>query len=264
MSQPELLHKIECIYSCTHCTFVTLDSSAAVHHCEHEEVQQRTAEMQLEGKEEKRPPLQPRPAPISVPLIRVGDVIVAPLPDAAENKKRVEDHLRRVREFEERKRALELEAKTPIAAPVPIVVPPPAKPPLAPTQDERLQKHLARLAQFSAAKLGAAGSTVVKPGLFQCHVQCALREPKVGEPGYSEFYKFPCPNCSGEIQVLKTEVNCGIFRHGSLLDGTQLPPHTPQDVLELLIRSNSIRGCGQPFSVQHFEGGYKVSKCGWV
>ena len=59
-----------------------------------------------------------------------------------------------------------------------------------------------------------------------------------------------CPHCKGMVQVMEDELNCRIFRHGSLRDsGAQMNPHETKDQCDSMASSHRIWGCGKPFRV---------------
>lgn len=68
-----------------------------------------------------------------------------------------------------------------------------------------------------------------------------------------------CPNCFHMVVI--EEVNCGIFRHGMLSDGTPLPPHASKEEC-----MKAKTGCGQPFQLVKIEGSgvYVAKKCGFI
>ena len=66
----------------------------------------------------------------------------------------------------------------------------------------------------------------------------------------SDFYVFICPNCNGEIIVLKKKLNCRIFRHAIYKNNyQQVNPHATFEQCKHLIENNLIFGCGKPFEV---------------
>jgi hypothetical protein len=71
-------------------------------------------------------------------------------------------------------------------------------------------------------------------------------------------YYFPCPHCGTMIGV--DQINCTIFRCGTLANGQQIPPHAPKAVCDKLRDSGKIRGCAMPFK---FDG-KAVQKCGYL
>jgi hypothetical protein len=80
----------------------------------------------------------------------------------------------------------------------------------------------------------------------------------LNEDGY---YEFNCPHCDDCIQVKKTDVACGIFRHGVVkATGLQVPPHSSESSCKELVRTQAIYGCGRPFK---FDG-ETLEICGWI
>lgn len=72
---------------------------------------------------------------------------------------------------------------------------------------------------------------------------------------------FPCPQCGLDVQVLRSEIACGVFRHGAhRSDGSQMPPHLPQAQCEELVEGGLIYGCGKPFQ----WNGEVASVCGYI
>lgn len=70
-----------------------------------------------------------------------------------------------------------------------------------------------------------------------------------GKENYSVAYHdvenktwyFPCPRCYGVIQMLQSELNCRIFRHG------EINPHANQQTCDQFVRDTQLkRGCGTP------------------
>lgn len=63
-------------------------------------------------------------------------------------------------------------------------------------------------------------------------------------------FVFLCPHCDGTVVVHQSEVNCQIFRHGTMKDsGQQLNPHLPKHECDHLSQNNLIYGCGKPFRI---------------
>jgi hypothetical protein len=62
------------------------------------------------------------------------------------------------------------------------------------------------------------------------------------------YYIFKCPHCKIYIIVLKTEINCRIFRCGVYIsNNNQINPHTPKNECDRLKDKKLIHGCGKPF-----------------
>lgn len=76
-----------------------------------------------------------------------------------------------------------------------------------------------------------------------------------------EFYIVECPWCSQSILVMKSEINCTIFRCGVIKNtGQQLEPHSPKSVCDYMVENDMIYGCGKPFQFN----GYQAVKCGYI
>lgn len=59
-----------------------------------------------------------------------------------------------------------------------------------------------------------------------------------------------CPHCNDEIIILKTEINCGIFRHGIFKHNyEQISPHESKEKCDNYVINNSIYGCAKPFRI---------------
>ena len=57
-----------------------------------------------------------------------------------------------------------------------------------------------------------------------------------------------CPHC--EEFVLIEKINCGIFRHGIVINtGKQMNPHESKENCKELKKKNLIYGCGKPFKI---------------
>jgi len=77
--------------------------------------------------------------------------------------------------------------------------------------------------------------------------------------------EFNCPHCSGKIQVLQSEINCAIFRHG-ILKSTyeQIPPHATKEECDNLFNENAIYGCGKPFQLYLNENIWNIKICDYI
>lgn len=63
-----------------------------------------------------------------------------------------------------------------------------------------------------------------------------------------DFYFIECPYCKAGIEILKSELNCKIFRHATLKDPPfNVNPHASREEINKL----KIYGCGMPF---YFDG----------
>lgn len=77
-----------------------------------------------------------------------------------------------------------------------------------------------------------------------------------------EIFRFKCIHCDNYIDVLKININCGIFRHAYFKHNlTPIPPHSTKDTIEKLINTNQIIGCGKPFRLNK-QG--ELTKCDYI
>jgi len=75
------------------------------------------------------------------------------------------------------------------------------------------------------------------------------------------MYYFDCPNCGFMVQVSPNELNCRIFRHATYkINGEQIHPHMPKEMIDRLIANNQIYGCGKPFQIV----GDRVIVCDYI
>ena len=75
------------------------------------------------------------------------------------------------------------------------------------------------------------------------------------------IYRFKCPHCHIDIEVLKNQINCKIFRCGIFKNSCkQIPPHTKKLECDRLVKENLIYGCGKPFKFN----GKKIEICGYI
>ena len=56
-----------------------------------------------------------------------------------------------------------------------------------------------------------------------------------------------CPHCKEFILI--QEINCGIFRHGTLHNGNQIEPHASKEQCDAYVAQKIIYGCGGPFKI---------------
>jgi hypothetical protein len=80
-------------------------------------------------------------------------------------------------------------------------------------------------------------------------------------------YVFECPHCEVLTQVAENEVNCQIFRHGTLKrTGIQVNPHASKAHCARLIKQDLVHGCCLPFKL--FRGGFGgieyADKCEYI
>jgi len=72
-----------------------------------------------------------------------------------------------------------------------------------------------------------------------------------------------CPHCLDYIIIEK--INCGIFRHGVLIQtGNQIDPHSNKELCDYYIKNKKIYGCGKPYQVIKEEHTYKVIICDYI
>lgn len=68
--------------------------------------------------------------------------------------------------------------------------------------------------------------------------------------GINMSFIFQCPHCKISIEVLKSEVNCGVFRCGVYKDTFKpINPHAKKDACEKLVKEGKIHGCGGAFKL---------------
>ena len=59
-----------------------------------------------------------------------------------------------------------------------------------------------------------------------------------------------CPHCKELIYILKSEINCNVFRHGIYKHNLQqMDPHAPKEMCDKLKNEDLIIGCGKPFTL---------------
>lgn len=72
-----------------------------------------------------------------------------------------------------------------------------------------------------------------------------------------------CPHCS--IPILIEELNCCIFRHGTLIEsGKQIDPHSSFELCNYYVAQKKIYGCGKPFQIINEDNEYKAVICGYI
>lgn len=72
-----------------------------------------------------------------------------------------------------------------------------------------------------------------------------------------------CPHC--DEPVIIEELNCCIFRHGTLKEsGKQIEPHSSEDLCNYYISQKKIFGCGKPFQIVKINNEYKAVICGYI
>lgn len=72
-----------------------------------------------------------------------------------------------------------------------------------------------------------------------------------------------CPHCND--MVIIEEFNCGIFRHGILIEtNCQMDPHAPKELCDYLYNHKLIYGCGRPFKIGHQNNRLVAEKCDYI
>lgn len=85
----------------------------------------------------------------------------------------------------------------------------------------------------------------------------------IGSP--TDILLFECPHCLGEVQVMRSEINCSIFRHGILKgSGQQISPHASKADCDALIASDAIFGCGGPFRLMPGTEYWTIEICEYI
>lgn len=82
----------------------------------------------------------------------------------------------------------------------------------------------------------------------------------------SASFFITCPHCFMLIEVLYSEVNCKIFRHGAYKsNGKQIDPHLNKPTCDNLVAKDEIYGCGKPFKLEHdIEDKYIAVACDYI
>jgi hypothetical protein len=73
-----------------------------------------------------------------------------------------------------------------------------------------------------------------------------------------------CPHCQDPILIEK--INCGIFRHGTIIQtGQQMNPHETKDMCDFLFQNKKIYGCGKPFQIVNTsENTFEIVICDYI
>jgi len=57
-----------------------------------------------------------------------------------------------------------------------------------------------------------------------------------------------CPHCIKPVLI--EQINCAIFRHGTLKsNGLQIDPHASKELCDFYVQKDLINGCGKPFKI---------------
>lgn len=74
-----------------------------------------------------------------------------------------------------------------------------------------------------------------------------------------------CPHCNQMIEVLKSQFNCKIFRHGIMKDTyKQIDPHLNKESCDKLFKEGKIFGCGKPFKLVINGDNYSTEICDYI
>lgn len=79
----------------------------------------------------------------------------------------------------------------------------------------------------------------------------------------NDCYFFECPHCDQLTQVIRSEINCSIFRHATTKDFSQINPHLPKDLCDELVSKGLVFGCAKPFRFFNSEQPY-VEDCDYI
>jgi hypothetical protein len=80
----------------------------------------------------------------------------------------------------------------------------------------------------------------------------------------SEIY-ITCPHCDTNILIMFNEINCAIFRHGTIRETfTQINPHETKEICDKLFHENKIYGCGKPFRLVNTSNQYVAEICEYI
>jgi hypothetical protein len=120
------------------------------------------------------------------------------------------------------------------------------------TQEDEIARLFSRLLVDGGSGRGSGSSGIGEGEWWQGHV---VQES--GKENYSVAYHdaennmwyFPCPRCFGIIQMLQSELNCRIFRHG------EINPHANQQTCDQFAQDTQLkRGCGTPLQFNNNNG----------
>ena len=75
-----------------------------------------------------------------------------------------------------------------------------------------------------------------------------------------DYQLFDCPVCQLPLQIFKREIDCAIFRHAIMKNGTIVGSHASKEEIDKLIATDSIWGCGAPIRLI----GDKLEKCDYI
>ncbi len=101
--------------------------------------------------------------------------------------------------------------------------------------------------------------------------EIGIRQPVTLDPD-TKMYVFLCPHCELYTEVAINQVNCHIFRHafhytmnnGIMELTSQLNPHAPKDICDLLVKENKVIGCAKPFKFVRENDQYFAEVCDYI
>ena len=72
-----------------------------------------------------------------------------------------------------------------------------------------------------------------------------------------------CAHCA--IPIIIDELNCCIFRHGTLIEsGKQIDPHSSIELCNYYVKEKKIYGCGKPFRIVIQNNEYVAEICDYI
>ena len=72
-----------------------------------------------------------------------------------------------------------------------------------------------------------------------------------------------CPHCHEYIII--SEINCGIFRHGTLKKNMkQIDPHSIKELCDYFTEYGLIYGCGKPFRIISKNDLFETEVCDYI
>ena len=73
-----------------------------------------------------------------------------------------------------------------------------------------------------------------------------------------------CPHCGDPVLI--EQLNCCIFRHGTLIaSGKQIEPHASKELCDFYVLNNKIHGCGKPFQIVRNVNNKMIAVvCGYI
>lgn len=85
-----------------------------------------------------------------------------------------------------------------------------------------------------------------------------------------DFLYIQCPQCKDYVQIERSQINCGIFRHAVYNETGQIVnPHMSEVECAILKADGKAYGCCKPFQIivkysDTFDPIYCISKCDYV